>query len=188
MDTELPRARLHIFKGHEKSCPHRAMGRSKENCRCPWWVDGTINGKRCNKSLRTRNRVIALDAVRQMEVRGNFIGHPEPRTLTEACEKFLADAKARELSEPTLYKYRLLLRRLEVFGLNTGIRFIEELTLDALRKFRSDWPYRGSSANKRIEELRAFGRFCWESRWISENPAKRLRPHKVTDPPREPFT
>jgi integrase/recombinase XerD len=187
METVLPRARLHIYKGHEKSCQHRATGRAKENCRCTWWVDGTINGKRCNKSLRTRNREVALDAVREMEVKGNFIGHRAPRTLSEACKEFLADAKARGLREPTQYKYRLLLRRLEAFGLNIGIRFIEELTLDALRKFRSDWPYRGSSANKRLEELRAFGRFCWESGWILENPAKRMKPQIVTEPPREPF-
>jgi integrase/recombinase XerD len=66
--------------------------------------------------------------------------------------------------------------------------FIKDLSVDVLRQFRAAWPHRGASANKRVEELRAFGRFCLESGWILENSARKLKPLKPQDPPREPFT
>lgn len=184
------RVRLHIYRGHQKSCPHRSAGRKRENCRCTWWVDGTVNGQRYNMSLRTRNRDVALDTVREMEVTGQIIDQPqppEPITVMEACQKFLADAVARELREPTLYKYRLLFRRLQAFALNNRLPFIKDFSVDVLRQFRATWHHRGTSANRRLEELRAFGRFCWESGWIPENSARKLKPLITQDPPREPF-
>jgi len=185
------RVRLRIYRGHQKSCIHHGTGRSRDSCRCTWWVDGVIDRKRWNKSLRTRNRDVALDIVREMEVTGEVIEQPptaELVTLSVACEKFLADSSARGLREATLYKYRLLFRRLRNFAERSRILLIRDVSVDALRQFRATLPHRGTSANKRLEELRAFGRFCWESGWILENPAGRLKPRKTQDPPREPFS
>lgn len=98
------RVRLRIYRGHEKSCINHCTGRSRDSCRCTWWFDGVIDGKRWNKSLRTRNRDVALDIVREMEVTGEVIEQPPPAelvTLSVACEKFLADSSARGLREAT---------------------------------------------------------------------------------------
>ena len=44
-----------------------------------------------------------------------------------------------------------------------------------------------TSAVKRLEYLRRFLRFCEESEWIERNPAKAIRPPRVTRKPTLPF-
>jgi integrase len=191
MISKLRRVRLHIYRGHEKACPHRKKGRAYDRCSCTWQVDGTIDGVRCSMSLGTRNRDVALAMVREIELTGEIAtdsAPSEPTRLGEACEKFLADGRARGLSAHTLYKFELLLRRLKAFAEGGNLLFVKNLDVDTLRQFRATWPHHGTSANKRLEELRAFCRFCWESGWLTENPARKLKPHNIQSPPREPFT
>jgi integrase len=149
-------------------------------------------GERITRSLRTHNKQEAQNLIREVEARGHVFENPSPEvlpvTIAEACEKYLADAQSRDLREPTLYKYRLLFRRLQCFAEERRFRFPKDFTVDELRQFRAAWPHRGSSANKRLEELRAFFRFCHDSGWTTENPARKLRPQKNEDPPREPFS
>jgi len=178
--------KLHIYRGHERKCPNRLKKRGHDNCKCTWWIDGVLDGRRYNKSLRTRNRNVAEDCLRRLEV-GGATSPPPPVLLTEACEKFLSDALARALREPTLYKYRLLFGRLKHFSERQQLHRLEDFDVDAVRQFREAWPHSGVSANKRLEELRAFFRFCLESGWIAENPARKLKPTKVTAPPRVAF-
>jgi site-specific recombinase XerD len=45
-----------------------------------------------------------------------------------------------------------------------------------------------SGALKKLEYLRAFFRFAHESRWIEENPARKLESPKVQQAPTMPFT
>jgi integrase/recombinase XerD len=108
--------------------------------------------------------------------------------VKEACDKFIADAEARNLREPTLYKYRLLFRQLRDFATQYGLSHITEFDVDWVRRFRASWPNKNVAARKKLEALRAFFRFVHESGWIETNPASRLKPPKVTDPPTAPFT
>jgi integrase len=156
-------------------------------------MDGTDEyGERITRSLRTHNKQVAQNKIREIEARGYVYEDPSqeavPVEIVEACEKYLADAVSRGLREATLYKFRLLFGRLQSFAQERGLRFPRDFTVDQLRQFRAAWPHRGSSANKRLEELRAFFRFCYDSGWISENPARKLKPQKNEDPPREPFS
>jgi integrase/recombinase XerD len=152
------------------------------------WVDGTLNGDEIRESLHTRDWQKAHDTVRQWETEGQRVEAVHPITTKDGCEKFIADAEARELREPTLYKYHLLFRRLQDFAANEGIRFLCEFDLDGLRRFRATWPNRNIAARKKLELLRAFFRFCWESDWIKTNPALHLKPPKTYDPPVVPFS
>ena len=191
MLTTRRRIVLHIYRGHQKSCPHRSKGRSYRHCGCVVWVDGSIDGDRYCKSLGTRNWQVAADLVREIEVTGAIAQEapaPEPVTVSGACENYMNDAKARGLREPTLYKFVLLFRRLRAFAAERGLQFIKELDLETVREFRVSLPHRNTSARKRLEELRAFFEFCRQSSWISDNPARKLKPPKTEDPPKEPFT
>jgi integrase/recombinase XerD len=152
------------------------------------WVDGTVGGAEVRKSLRTRDWQKAQNTVRQWEADGQRVEEAQPVTLKEGCDKFIADAEARGLREPTLYKYRLLFRRLHTFAEGQGIKCLCECELDFLRRFRGTWPNRNIAARKKLEALRAFFRFCWESDWIPSNPAIKLKPPKITDPPTMPFS
>ena len=179
---------LTIFRRHEKRCVHRPKGRKHRHCRCPVWVDGYLNGVRIPHSLDTRDWEKAQRIVREWEAEGEKTKEPEAVTIVHAHEEFIRDATARNLSEPTLYKYQLLFRQLQEFSQNKGIRLVRQLDLATLRDFRASWSNRNIAARKKLEALRTFMRFCWESGWIANNPASILKHPKTSDPPTVPFT
>lgn len=191
-----------LFRNHERCCPHKKKRRAYKKCHCPIWIDFSVGWKRDFRSLGTRNWRFAEDLLRERET-NELRAHeeakppqlrppdhePEPRShaVADACAEFLADARARGLRETTLYKFRLLLGRLEVFTRGRGIHVISEITLETLREFRATLPHRNTAARRRIEELRTFFGFCLDAGWISSNPAKGLKPPPCTEAPIEPF-
>ena len=179
---------LTIYRRHIKTCAHRSEGRKYRRCRCPIWADGFIGRQEIRKSLDTRGWENAQGIIREWEAEGKQAPEPEPVTVAEAWKEFLADAKARNLREPTIYKYELLSRQMGRFGQDCGLRFIRELDLPALRKFRASWPNQNLGALKKLEFLRKFFRFAHESKWIDENPARKLESPKVQQSPTMPFT
>jgi integrase/recombinase XerD len=179
---------LGIYRRHQKRCPRRKDGRRYRGCRCPVWVDGRLDGAVFPKSLGTRDWQKAQRIVRDWEAEGKKSAEPEAVTIVRACEVFLEDATARNLREATIYKYRLLFRRLQEFARSKGFRLIRQLDLTAMREFRASWPNRNISARKKLEALRAFMQFCWESGWIPNNPASKLKAPRTTDPPTMPFS
>jgi len=54
-----------------------------------------------------------------------------------ATDEFVADAKARELNERTIYKYKSLFEQLCAFGETEGIRYLNQLDVRLLRKLRA---------------------------------------------------
>ncbi len=179
---------LTIYRRHRKACKQRFDGRAYRRCLCPIWVDGSLNGVEIRKSLRLRDWQRAQDLVRQWEAEGQRVEKPKPLTVKEACEKFVADAEARNLREPTLYKYRLLFRQLQDFAVLHGLPCLTDFDLDWMRRFRASWKNKNISARKKLEAFRGFFRFVHESGWIPTNPASHLKPPKITEPPTAPFT
>ncbi len=76
---------------------------------------------------------------------------------------------------------------MELYAEKLGFRYLKEFTLEALRKYRSNWPNENLSALKRLGLLRSFFRFGCDSGWIPDNPAKKLRNPKIVDRPTMPF-
>lgn len=180
---------LSIYRRHTKGCPHRSEGRKYRRCRCPIWVDGFLGKSEIRKSTGLRDWEKAQALVRQWEAEGNVAeASPGPVTIEEAWEQFLHDAAARGLREPSLYKYRLLRRQMKTFAEAHGLRFVKEFDVVLCRKFRSSWPHQNLAALKTLERLRAFFRFCQESGWIAENPARKIKNPKVTQTPTMPYT
>ncbi len=179
---------LTIYRRHRKACKQRFDGRAYRRCLCPIWLDGSLNGVEIRKSLRLRDWQRAQDLVRQWEAEGQRVEKPKPLTVKEACEKFVADAEARNLREPTLYKYRLLFRQLQDFAVLHGLPCLTDFDVDWVRRFRASWKNKNISARKKLEAFRAFFRFVHESGWIPTNPASYLKPPKITEPPTAPFT
>ena len=181
---------LTIYRRHLKDCDHRNEGRDYRRCKCPVWVDGFLAKTELRQSLKTRDWQKATETVREWEARGTIKEetHDQPVTIQHACDEFIRDAQARELREPTLYKYRLLFRRLQEFAGEQGLRFVAELNLDNVRAFRAGWADHNLAAMKKLERLRAFFRFCQDGNWISDNPARKLKNPKITDCPTLPFS
>lgn len=113
----------------------------------------------------------------------------EPVSIRAACEEFLSNARARGLKEDsTVYKYRLLFGQINTFVRDHGLRFLRELDLPTLRKFRASWANENFSAQKKLESLRTFFRFAQANGWIAENAAAKLESQKTRRPQVLPFT
>jgi integrase/recombinase XerD len=65
---------------------------------------------------------------------------------------------------------------------------VNQFDLEVLRNFRASWPNRNVAARKKLDAMKAFFRFCWESSWIPNNPASKLKAPKTMDPPTLPFS
>ncbi len=107
--------------------------------------------------------------------------------IEHATDAYIKDAEARELKEPTLYKFRLLFRQLKEFGEAQGLVYMSDFNLDNLRSFRATWPNKNESARVKLGNLKAFFGFCKKSKWVEENYAEDLKPGKVVDSKIEPL-
>ncbi len=111
------------------------------------------------------------------------------RRQKDAVAKYLEDAKARGLKDASLTKFREVLeRRLLEFCERRGYRKLIQLDVEALREFRATWKFSPITAQKRLEHIRAFFRFCVDSDWLDKNPARALKPPKVQHIPKPPFS
>jgi integrase/recombinase XerD len=192
MISKHSRAMLTMYRCHEKRCIHKAEGRKYDQCRCPWWIDGTIDGRRYNRSLRTRNREQALNFMRELEVadKDKTEDQPEaaPITVKEAWDKLLADLPERGLKPATIRKHNLLATQTIEFARSRGLTYLTEFTVDNLREFRASWKDGIRSSTKKLERLRQFFRFAEDSGWIKTNPASKLKSSKIYPPPTLPFS
>jgi integrase/recombinase XerD len=163
-----------------KSCPNRL--RTQKKCQCPIWVQGTLYGKWLKKSLDLRNWEAAQKLVRDWEAGSR---KHEDATVTLACDAFVKDCEARKLSDASLDKYRLLTTELKG---GFGRRSVGSLSLPEMREYRESWKMASISARKKLERLRTFFKFCIESGWTRENPAKLIKAPLARSAPTLPFT
>jgi integrase len=113
----------------------------------------------------------------------------------------MADAEAQHLSGASIRKYRILLVNrhtpkelekyspsLEQFCQETGIQYTNQITLLVLTQFRCRWKDAAISGAKKLERLRAFGRFLVDQGWWKENLVFKLKRPKISDLPTMPYT
>jgi hypothetical protein len=93
-----------LWRRHIPGCPIKNRDEVRE-CSCPIFKEWRVGGVKYRKSMKTRNYQKALAIVRREEISGR-----------DACDKYLEDAKARDLKDPTVYKFRLLFRQLQDFA------------------------------------------------------------------------
>jgi len=178
---------LTIYRRHLGSCPHRNEGRDYRRCKCPIWIQGTLGGEPIRKALDLTSWEAASELVHQWDARGSITGRVIP--VPEAIERYMADARARKLTPASLAKMTLLLeKQLLPWADAEKLRYVSQLDVERLRAFRETWADGAVSASKKLERLRAFLRFANESGWIEGNPAKLIRPPKVTLKPTLPYS
>ena len=182
---------LTLYRRHLKRCEHKKDGRGYRRCHCPVWVDGHLNGEDINKSLNERDWQRAQRIIRDWEADGKVPlrrEEPEVMTIARACEQFLADAKARNLSPGTIANYKRLLRNLERFATYCGISALSDLSVQHLVKFRGEWKLSNLTALKHLERMRSFFRFARDNGWIAENLGSKLKSPRIAPAPTLPFT
>jgi site-specific recombinase XerD len=179
---------LQLYRRHRPPCRHRA--RRFRRCQCPIWVQGSLAGEYIRRSLDLRSWEAATDLVRDWEASGK-IGERRVHVpnIVEAVEKFLGDAKARNLSDATLKKYRRLLEgELLPFCEKRRLVALSRLSVEFIREFRDSLDHSPITRLKKLEYLRAFLTFCQASDWVAKNPAKAVKLPKVTRTQVKPFT
>jgi integrase/recombinase XerD len=191
---------LTIYRRHRNSCRNRHDRYAKRD-KCACWIEGTIDGKYIRQALKTRSWERAEELKREFE----DSSCPRPVTLSvgDAIEKFYAECRLANLRAASLKKYRQLLGGLEKYCARRSITALRLITVDHLRGLRETWQGRKRktetgefiqenispvSIAKKTQLLRSFFRFCQDSGWIFENPAKKLRQPIVDSPQTVPFT
>jgi integrase/recombinase XerD len=171
---------LNLYRRHLRACPHRL--RTQKKCQCPIRTQGTLQGKWLKKSLDLRNWEAAQRLVRDWE---SGQAKTDDTTVALACEAFVKDCEARNLSDASLGKYTLLTKELEG---TFGKRVVRSISLPDLRKYLESWKMAPVSARKKLERLRTFFKFCIESGWARQNLPKLLKAPVARPMPMPPFT
>lgn len=196
------------YRRHITDCPHRPKGQHFTLCDCPIWVYGTLPGnpEPIRRALGTADWPRALRRIEILE-RGETDLPLEANQvqLATATARYLADLKARKLSDSTIALYTYLFEYLKEFcGERAALQSIDSDILDRFRRERArpaapknrkakptgeepKVPIQPGTQRKEIGFLRAFFRWCQERKWISENPAKLVRMPKETAPGTLPF-
>ncbi|WP_260741259.1 tyrosine-type recombinase/integrase [Tunturiibacter lichenicola] len=157
------------------------------------WVEGTTNGTYLRRSMKTASWERATVLARVIEDSDNASKTPErkdePVTIVKAVTEYLADAKARELADATLYKLETQLRKQFLGWCKAeGYKFLTEFDLRAAQSFRASWTDGGLAKKKKQERLTGFFWFCIRAGWLTANPTDRLGRISVTQAPTDYFT
>jgi integrase len=167
-----------LYRRHQEAC--KFTSRRNKGCRCPIWAEGTVHGQKIRKSLDLRNWEAAVRLVREWEIYA-----PEKTlSVSDACDKFIADAKARKLREGSILKYEQAVKSLRTLGDKT----LRQVSVDDIRSMRESWKISGLTMQKRLETVRAFFKFCMASGWINGNPAAAVKAPVVEQKATMPFT
>jgi integrase/recombinase XerD len=199
---------LRLYRRHLITCKFRTGGKGGSNCRrhlnckCPVWVDGTLQGEKINRSLKLRDWGRANEIIRDWEIARCVTDEMKSAVpIRKACDAFLDDAKVRFLRDSSIKKYQVLLVNqrkpkdrdrfspsLCEFCAAKSVQFTSQIKLDLLNQFRAEWKDHALSASKKLERLKAFGRFLVDHGWWKDNLAKKLRRPVVKDAPTMPYS
>ena len=178
---------LSVYTRHTKSCP-KIDDLNWKRCRCPKWINGTLAGKFVRRSATTRSWEKADEVMREWEA-AEAPKRKQPMAITEAVASYLADAKARELREATIYKLTILFeKQFLAWAKDEGLRFLIEIDLPLLRKYRASWTDGPLAKKKKQERLTGFFWFCVRAGWIATNPTQGLGRISVESAPTDYFT
>lgn len=172
------------WRRHAPKCKHRHKGRDCTKCHCPIWADGTLDGKRFRRSLKTRDWARAVRKLAALE----SPDRPVHKPIAEAVEAFLKSVE--DLARSSKQKYRRILNKyFQALCTRLGLRTIDQVTVETIDAYRASRDITVLTWSKELEILRHFFRFCVDREWTAKNPAKLARtPKNVKPKPVEPYT
>ena len=176
-----------IFRRHLDTCKLRSR-RDQNRCKCPIHAEGTLGGVPFKRqSLDLTSWAAAQQKVREWEAAGTT--EVKPRVaLQTARDAYIADMEARRLSHSAKRHVEILLDRLGDYMADKGFLYLDELGVSEVREFRSRWTWGELTHIKNIERLRAFFRYCQQSKYVAENPTAFLKAPKSPKSRSEPFS
>src|SRR4051812_42107053 len=97
---------LTLYRRHNPTCS-KAADRYWKRCTCPMWAEGVLETGYVRQSLKTKSWERAVVLARGLESASEAVGPADPKksdaiSIAHAVQEYLADAKARGLSEATV--------------------------------------------------------------------------------------
>ncbi len=196
---------LTLYRRHLPACKDRETAEHSK-CSCPIWVDGQVDGKRCRRSLKTRNWQRALRLAEQLErpssERSDLVPCGQPgcseRVKRGRCEKHEKTVAAAirafhdahtDLEHATKKKYERTLKNLLTYTTKLNIEMVHAIEADAIDAFRAGRPISAQTWMTELQILRGFFRFCVNREWMIRNPAALVAtPKNVKPTDKEPYS
>ncbi len=172
---------MNLYRRHRKNCSHRKKGRKYTGCNCPIWADGDRNGRQFRVSLKLRDWQRAIRKLAQIE-------DPDAKPQKLVAEAIAAWESQLSVQEPSLLKYKRLMRQLRDFCERNGIETVSALGLEQLDAFRVGRKVSRMPAAKELQTLRQFFSFCFERGWAKENYARKIKTPKAQPKEVVPYT
>jgi integrase/recombinase XerC len=180
---EMNNTNLNLYRRHLKGCKLRSKGQNHINCACPIWCDGELNGKRYRHSLKTRDWQRAIRKKSVLE--DPKLAQVKP--VIEAIRAF--ENHIQSLESSTRRKYGNVLRQFATHCEQTAIEDLGELSAEDLDSYRASRKISAITSSKELQTLRQFFTFCFERKWIDENPAKVIKlPRNIKPAEVVPYT
>jgi integrase/recombinase XerD len=177
--------RVLIYKRHKASCSHRDDP-AYRRCGCAIWLQWNHNGEQTRKSAKTLNWEIAEQRARHKEqqfVDADLGKAPAPgaaKRVDEAIALFVNSKRGEHLSDNTIYKHTLTLKRLQAFCDAQGIHHVKDIGLSQLTSWRATWQFNSPLVKRSWQErTKSFFKFCTASGMMPVNPTLQLAPIQV---------
>lgn len=169
---------LTLYRRHTPACAAALTkkGLSPEaraahyRCSCPIWIRGTDSrGQPHRETLNTNDPYVADERKREID---SGTERPKAMTVEDAVQKWITASRAAGRKESSIGNNQ---QRLNVLLLpwckHKGIRYLSELTTDALDQWMATWTCSNGTKITRIRILRAFFNFARKRKWCEDNPA-----------------
>jgi integrase/recombinase XerD len=186
-----------VYVRHGAGCPH-GDDKHFRHCRCPKWIYENYDGTDRRYSAETQSWSEAENLRQDIEDSHDPViaelkklketQQAKRIPISDAVEYYLSDVAARHLARSTQGKCRLTVgKRLRPWSEENGLRYLDELTVPQLTKFRSTWTLSPRSSQNEQKRVTTFFEFCVRQGFLERNPARLLNRIQVRRIPTDYF-
>jgi integrase/recombinase XerD len=190
-------ATVKVYVRHRAGCSKRS-DKHYRHCQCPKWIYENYDGTDRRYSAKTRSSSEAEKLRQDIEdshdpVKAELKKLKETQQakripISDAVECYLSDVSARHLARSTQRQCRLTVgKRLRPWSEENGLRYLDELTVPQLTRFRSTWTLSPISSQDEQKRVTAFFEFCVRQGLLERNPARLLSRIQVKRTPTDYF-
>lgn len=183
---------LKLYRRHNLSCRYKNFP-SFDNCLCPIWYKGDVDGREVNQSAKTRdldNAVRLRDTLEKAPVslvvkqRGDF------NNLSKVIRDYLLGIRG-DISKESLRSYENTLSIFEEWVIETSgqiyVKQVDVFLIEKYLKWRTN-KIGQTTKKKEVIHLRTFFKWCLDRDLVDRNPAMKVKLAKTQGSLTLPFT